>query len=261
MLQREAGCRLGLLHRLVSNPISGEVGAAACFGLSARTGDFRCFKPHQRGGGCCSCMNCYLNGQQFCIVSNPISGEVGAAAWGLPEDDLVAPGSFKPHQRGGGCCSCRGFRPSWLCPQVSNPISGEVGAAALLRQGAELNEAAEVSNPISGEVGAAASGGLEWVNGVLVRFQTPSAGRWELQLVRVHDQWFRFTQTFQTPSAGRWVLQRGGDRHRQRLVRQVSNPISGEVGAAAVHGLLHHRRTRLVSNPISGEVGAAAGPG
>ena len=37
---------------------------------------------------------------------------------------------------------------------------------------------------------------------------------------------------FQTPSAGRWVLQRDL-RESGRQGHQVSNPISGEVGAAA----------------------------
>ncbi len=37
-------------------------------------------------------------------VSNPISGEVGAAATSR-RTPMVGTRSFKPHQRGGGCCS------------------------------------------------------------------------------------------------------------------------------------------------------------
>ncbi len=45
-----------------------------------------------------------LVGEEGCQVSNPISGEVGAAA--TPSAvRLRKRDSFKPHQRGGGCCS------------------------------------------------------------------------------------------------------------------------------------------------------------
>ncbi len=37
----------------VSNPISGEVGAAA-YDTTYSVAMTECFKPHQRGGGCCS---------------------------------------------------------------------------------------------------------------------------------------------------------------------------------------------------------------
>ena len=63
------------------------------------------FKPHQRGGGCCN-----WKARKGCVdrlrqVSNPISGEVGAATTSLSEPlDWTAP-CFKPHQRGGGCCN------------------------------------------------------------------------------------------------------------------------------------------------------------
>ena len=66
---------------------------------------------------------------------------------------------------------------------------------------------APVSNPISGEVGAAAA-------------------------VKAEERKKRELAKFQTPSAGRWVLQ-----HLQMNIPAtehfVSNPISGEVGAAA----------------------------
>ncbi len=134
MLQRQH--REGrLLHcGAVSNPISGEVGAAAA--LQSLQKPLTCsFKPHQRGGGCCSPQKNNSErpyGQGFqtpsagrwvlqllvvlrrhclgCRVSNPISGEVGAAAH-LPRTALsLLPASFKPHQRGGGCCSFHNLR-------------------------------------------------------------------------------------------------------------------------------------------------------
>ncbi len=137
----------------VSNPISGEVGAAA--------------KHHDGdpGGGK--------------VVSNPISGEVGAAA-SIGSASVTLWRCFKPHQRGGGCCS-------W-------PFPGDLAGHW------------HVSNPISGEVGAAA--GL-----------TPPA--------------VSSTASFQTPSAGRWVLQRPTGARLRGGRALVSNPISGEVGAAA----------------------------
>ncbi len=63
-------------------------------------------------------------------------------------------------------------------------------------------------------------------------FQTPSAGRWVLQLeaMRLLDA---ATIKFQTPSAGRWVLQLRQSFWWGKNRFQVSNPISGEVGAAA----------------------------
>ncbi len=38
------------------------------------------FKPHQRGGGCCSFLALIARDKKVVDVSNPISGEVGAAA-------------------------------------------------------------------------------------------------------------------------------------------------------------------------------------
>ncbi len=63
-------------------------------------------------------------------VSNPISGEVGAAATSNPKSTIGKIG-FKPHQRGGGCCSLKNSRGTYP---------------------------------------------------VIWMFQTPSAGRWVLQL-------------------------------------------------------------------------------
>ncbi len=63
---------------------------------------------------------------------------------------------FKPHQRGGGCCS---------------------GTINMLT-----------------------------ISGVLT-FQTPSAGRWVLQLEQFVLVIAEKMGKFQTPSAGRWVLQ------------------------------------------------------
>ncbi len=190
----------------VSNPISGEVGAAAPTTATRSSRPLACFKPHQRGGGCCSHRQRRSRPYPEGGVSNPISGEVGAAAWAnLVVWDLQE-ASFKPHQRGGGCCSSLASastrRPPtfqtpsagrWVlqlvcCPgchcrvlRVSNPISGEVGAAAK-PPFANPHSYTPVSNPISGEVGAAASvmflRSSHWAS-----FQTPSAGRWVLQPV------------------------------------------------------------------------------
>ncbi len=88
-------------------------------------------------------------------------------------------------------------------------------------------------------------------------FQTPSAGRWVLQLSAATPTvvkspavsnpisgevgaaasrlatTLRTLSTFQTPSAGRWVLQLLLRLAIANLNVKVSNPISGEVGAAA----------------------------
>ncbi len=161
------------------------------------------FKPHQRGGGCCSSSTISWWNWEV-LVSNTISGEVGAAAiafeyvinlpsqfqtpsagrWVLQpnqndpsnQGDLLFQtpsagrwvlqhtptltretrhGSFKPHQRGGGCCSA-------------------------------VARVSEVHH--------------------LVKFQTPSAGRWVLQPFFIVSAMV-LDAKFQTPSAGRWVLQ------------------------------------------------------
>ena len=90
----------------------------------------RSFKPHQRGGGCCNTE----------VVTDPKHREYefqtpSAGRWVLQLAILgmaltVEAQSFKPHQRGGGCCNRRPLG-SYVAPvvQVSNPISGEVGAA------------------------------------------------------------------------------------------------------------------------------------
>ncbi len=231
MLQPRLSISITRPGRHVSNPISGEVGAAAQLKNKPENLDnlvFQTpsagrwvlqhpakrvavlgedsFKPHQRGGGCCSRMISSGRQMSSTTVSNPISGEVCAAAaafaWALlgwscmfqtpsagrwvlqlHRDRLKsAPsfGCFKPHQRGGGCCSDANLPPCRILPHVSNPISGEVGAAAgrssvwatcllvgfkphqrgggccSLRTGPSASSHRRVSNPISGEVGAAA---------------------------------------------------------------------------------------------------------
>ncbi len=190
-------------------------------------------------------------------VSNPISGEVGAAATSSTSLRLRSRKSFKPHQRGGGCCSHLDDWSSGHGPPVSNPISGEVGAAAVLPirvaivhiafqtpsagrwvlQPADLQHLGSgsgvVSNPISGEVGAAAGA--------------------KVPVFLTHGG------VFQTPSAGRWVLQQSTEIINAITTTFVSNPISGEVGAAARLERCRGQGPRpRVSNPISGEVGAAA---
>ncbi len=146
---------------------------------------FRCtdagFKPHQRGGGCCSDKNCCEDYANVDLFQTPSAGR-----WVLQPVTTKATLSallacFKPHQRGGGCCSF----------------------------------AAELA---------------EWES--CDEFQTPSAGRWVLQLENKLVT-VRGNSWFQTPSAGRWVLQRAPDELLQGLITLVSNPISGEVGAAA----------------------------
>ncbi len=194
---------------------------------------------------------------QQSAVSNPISGEVGAAALRLAAENRRLKHSFKPHQRGGGCCSfAMRSLPLARTRSFQTPSAGrwvlqhqKFTKLDFLRQ--------PVSNPISGEVGAAATC-LRTVSGAARLFQTPSAGRWVLQL---------------EVAAG-----------RQSLTVKVSNPISGEVGAAAwvkaLRALRGHASFKphqrgggccseasadlapdtnwMVSNPISGEVGAAA---
>ncbi len=169
-------------HRQVSNPISGEVGAAATEQLQllrAYDSQFQtpsagrwvlqpppslgpfwagaaCFKPHQRGGGCCSwhCRNQRRRRQQ--PVSNPISGEVGAAAARISRAEIEFLQSFKPHQRGGGCCSCVEFyAPEFMHGKFQTPSAGRWVLQRALCSRCDIRPVA-VSNPISGEVGAAA---------------------------------------------------------------------------------------------------------
>ncbi len=160
---------------------------------------------------------------------------------------------------------------------VSNPISGEVGAAAMDNNGLTIN-VADVSNPISGEVGAAAEDLRYWPVWSVRGFQTPSAGRWVLQLCGLASPGYDNPRPFQTPSAGRWVLQplakvdaekkavkgfkphqRGGGccsgAHRgcpPCLRLHVSNPISGEVGAAASGQPFALRRRHKFQTPSAG---------
>ncbi len=208
MLQRVASAALHGDRPHVSNPISGEVGAAAYAVMkitNRKSSAFQtpsagrwvlqlqrinkgggypiCFKPHQRGGGCCSECSCHGGQGQRGEVSNPISGEVGAAALqAIGVDMYRLRCCFKPHQRGGGCCS---FPPL--------PTFGETHE--------------HVSNPISGEVGAAACQADCCLWDYEALFQTPSAGRWVLQPLFQIELIVLLTE-FQTPSAGRWVLQR-----------------------------------------------------
>ncbi len=144
--------------------------------------------------------------------------------------------------------------------RVSNPISGEVGAAAWETLGNAIKGQMKFQTPSAGRWVLQPAASL-WCRRRRPTFQTPSAGRWVLQ-PDIVAQKVEVTRKFQTPSAGRWVLQQfefwGWEDHLR-----VSNPISGEVGAAAGP----KRRSRMlrskkdVSNPISGEVGAAAGAG
>ncbi len=111
---------------------------------------------------------------------------------------------FKPHQRGGGCCNIG----------ISHLDLDTLGFKPHQRGGGCCNLHVSVScSMLSG------------------RFQTPSAGRWVLQLDRRY-QAFTGQVVFQTPSAGRWVLQPTNVTTGSRSLLPVSNPISGEVGAA-----------------------------
>ncbi len=237
--QRGGGCCSGIRvvqgrrrSADVSNPISGEVGAAAKF-VALQIAATICFKPHQRGGGCCS--------------------------WALTRVPPTPSPSFKPHQRGGGCCSSRPrTEPKTPTGPVSNPISGEVGAAAFTPVGCFLSDGYCVSNPISGEVGAAAALPQHPPRSHQPSFQTPSAGRWVLQpslvlLCSVASWSFKPHQRGGGCCSGVYDIEVLGHR------KQVSNPISGEVGAAAADfSGSDITGADFVSNPISGEVGAAA---
>ncbi len=119
------------------------------------------------------------------VVSNPISGEVGAAAV-LVTTWIVAVLVSNPISGEVGAAACHAYAEDHAPDRnVSNPISGEVGAAARFVD-VFLWGPYRVSNPISGEVGAAASEIETFLNELGV-FQTPSAGRWVLQ--RNHLLW------------------------------------------------------------------------
>ncbi len=189
------------------------------------------FKPHQRGGGCCSAPTSALTGRA------PKFQTPSAGRWVLQLETFlnelgVAFGGFKPHQRGGGCCSL------------------------LLMQRRHSNNSSFKPHQRGG--GCCSPAPAAEVEVAAVTFQTPSAGRWVLQLRLCACCVFRYPL--------------------------VSNPISGEVGAAATVGVRQRAQTescfkphqrgggccsrgpgaqawsplRKVSNPISGEVGAAA---
>ncbi len=117
---------------LVSNPISGEVGAAALVHLTMWHSDNTTFQTPSAGRWVLQPVSVVWSQRYYSLVSNPISGEVGAAALiGFTKGTRKR--SFKPHQRGGGCCSARWAKSPWgRAILVSNPISGEVGAAASL---------------------------------------------------------------------------------------------------------------------------------
>ena len=114
-------------------------------------------------------------------VSNPISGEVGAAAFPLTLTLTLSDEPFQTPSAGRWVLQpAAAKKEQWNMIIVSNPISGEVGAAALV-QSALRRRPSKVSNPISGEVGAAARSQVTWQVIGMALFQTPSAGRWVLQ--------------------------------------------------------------------------------
>ncbi len=164
----------------VSNPISGEVGAAALGGFPLAPSTSTSFKPHQRGGGCCSGGSSFPSPLPGHKVSNPISGEVGAAAkislLGLDIAEIVS----NPISGEVGAAASSEDRVGQRLGSVSNPNSGEVGAAAPSRATTPAILLA-VSNPISGEVGAAARFERAHRTRRSDEFQTLSAGRWVLQ--------------------------------------------------------------------------------
>ncbi len=131
------------------------MGAAASGTTSHSTWLPAGFKPHQRGGGCCSTTEIQAEGKYTLKFQTPSAGRWVLQLGGDLIDIAIEERSFKPHQRGGGCCS-------WVVKR-------------------ELENAE-------------------------VEFQTPSAGRWVLQLPAVVIVSAE-EQAFQTPSAGRWVLQ------------------------------------------------------
>ncbi len=62
------------------------------------------FKPHQRGGGCCSILKGFF-GPEAGGFQTPSAGRwvLQLSAKGILVGKRAL--SFKPHQRGGGCCS------------------------------------------------------------------------------------------------------------------------------------------------------------
>ncbi len=218
---------------VVSNPISGEVGAAAW-------------------------SSGVMSSASVLPVSNPISGELGAAASGARHDRRRGRAVSNPISGEVGAAACKRLQAIILSSEFQTPSAGrwELQPSMLARENIILI----VSNPISGEVGAAADVLLISDGVGDIKFQTPSAGSWELQPPRVGFS-MKTAQSFQTPSAGKWVLQLRVHPHVHGYRQDVSNPISGEVGAAAgPDGLARGRHHGHVSNPISGEVGAAAHP-
>ncbi len=90
---------------IVSNPISGEVGAAAAAGTRPRASPRARFKPHQRGGGCCSPESITLT-TATATRFKPHQRGGGCCSWQrLSSPVAMVLRRFKPHQRGGGCCS------------------------------------------------------------------------------------------------------------------------------------------------------------
>ncbi len=188
------------------------------------------FKPHQRGSGCCSEHEAIVAWAERFRFQTPSAGRwVLQLAYGNFRNANHGD-RFKPHQRGGGCCSLPSRSREGQGRRVSNPISGEVGAAAFgiwnMRSGSRPS-----FKPHQRGSGCCSAEKTSFLANRLCSFQTPSAGRWVLQ------PGFPSPSTvcglFQTPSAGRWVLQHGVLRRRARPRDLVSNPISGEVGAAA----------------------------
>ncbi len=230
---RPSSCR----KSAVSNPISGEVGAAASFelqitgpvetfqtpsagrwvlqpaGLVVEGGGVRVgFKPHQRGGGCCSLGDSWERYQGPDEVSNPISGEVGAAAvhykwlinyrvgmfqtpsagrWVLQRtcrsSSSAEAASFKPHQRGGGCCSSTPSFPSSSTTSFK-PHQRGGGCCSAPRSSSPAGRPATSFKPHQRGGGCCSKmSKLKKLNELLM-FQTPSAGRWVLQLLECWPQ-------------------------------------------------------------------------
>ena len=57
-------------------------------------------------------------------------------------------------------------------------------------------------------------------------FQTPSAGRWVLQLSKIEIA-TQDSNGFQTPSAGRWVLQHDVCVRKEEVVYEFQTPSAG----------------------------------